>query len=100
MPKRTIYGVKVMTGIEGFKEFILTSTDEELKRVFDLNENYFYEALAYCNVLGITEEFLKKTNKIKIQKPDWFESFDSFTITKFNNSLVRLAKISIPKEEQ
>ena len=100
MPKRTIYGVKVMTSIEGFKKFILTSTDEELKRVFDLNDNYFYEALAYCNVLGITEELLKKTNKIKIQKPDWFESFDSFTITKFNNSLVRLGKISIPKEEK
>ena len=93
MPKRTLYGSKQLSIIEGFKNYIIKCSYKELEQDILNNPNYIYDILPVSYITGINDILTKKINKIKISNPDWFE-VNNFSINKlnkfvkqFNNSL-------------
>ncbi len=91
MPKRTIYGSRLLGKIDGLKEFILNCKDVELERVLELNPNYLYDIYPYARTLGIEKEVLNKMKKVNIEKPEWLIIKD-YTPIKFYNAINRLSK--------
>ena len=89
MPKRTVYGSRLLGKIEGLKEFILTCKDEELERVLELEPNYLFELLPYARVLGIEKNVVSKMRKYNSKAPEWFVMKD-YTAVKLYNSIKRL----------
>ena len=89
MPKRTVYGSRLLGKIDGLKEFILTCKDEELERVLELEPNYLFELLPYARVLGVEKNVISKMRKYNPKSPEWFEMKD-YTAVKLYNSLKRL----------
>ncbi len=91
MPKRTIYGTRLLGKIEGLKEFILNCKDIELERVLELNPEYLFEIYPYARTLKIEKNVANKMRKYIKKEPDWFH-IEDFTVTKFYNSINRLAE--------
>lgn len=95
MPKRTIYGNKMLGRIMGFKNYLENITKDEIKAKLKDNPNFFYDMLPYTIVLGISNVWIKKFENIKMSKPEWtsvkpfhFSSFCAF-ITHGINTLER-----------
>lgn len=95
MPKRTIYGNKMLGRIMGFKNYLENITKDEIKAKLKDNPNFFYDMLPYTIVLGISNVWIKKFENIKMTKPEWtsvkpfhFSSFCTF-ITHGINTLER-----------
>lgn len=71
MPKRTIYGNKMLGKITGFKNYLENIQPSEIKLKLKDNPNFFYDMLPYTIVLGISNMWIKKFENIKISKPEW-----------------------------
>lgn len=99
MPKRSIYATRELGRIEGLKLFINTAKDEELERVLNNNEHYFYEILPYTYILGCNNKLYSKMKHFEIKKPDWYDINGEFTVQKLSNSIDRLIKEIINNEE-
>lgn len=91
MPKRTIYGNRLLGQIEGFKSFIETSTDTELDRVLELNPNYLYDIYSYARVLKLNDLVIKRMKNRTNSSPEWLE-IKEFSNIKFRNTIERLLK--------
>ena len=85
MPKRTVYGNKMLAKINGFKNYLENITPQEIDKNLKNNPNYFYDILPYTFVLGISNVWIKKFENIKMSKPEWtsikpfhFSSFSTF----------------------
>lgn len=84
MPKRTEYGNKILGKIRGFKNFLNVAEKDKLEAMVNDNPNYFYDILPYAYVLGVSSKWIKKFEKIKIEKPDWYQSYYAFNMVKFD----------------
>lgn len=102
MPKRNLYGNRLYKQVEGFELFIKECTNIELQRLLEVNPNYLYDVYSHALVLGLEKELVSKFSKLKVPAPSWYEFPDNFTITKFNNSMIRLKKylLKITEKEQ
>lgn len=85
MPKRTVYGNKMLAKINGFKNYLINITPQEIDKRLKDNPNYFYDILPYTFVLGISNVWIKKFENAKMSKPEWtsikpfhFSSFSTF----------------------
>ena len=71
MPKRTAYGNKMLGKIIGFKKYLETIKKEEITSKLKDNPDYFYDMLPYTFALGISNVWIKKFEKVKLDKPKW-----------------------------
>ena len=71
---RTSYGYEMLGKIKGFKRFLKTAEKDKLNALVNSNPNYFYDILPYTYVLGISNTWIKKFNKISIKNPEWYSS--------------------------
>lgn len=92
MPKRTMTGTKVLGQIEGFQLFLEESTEEELKRVLEVDNQYFYYVLPYTYVFKNTTKMKDKFKKIITEKPIWYESSKEFNLVRFCNAMNKLVE--------
>ena len=76
MSARTDANVMLMGRILGFREFIKTAEYDRLKMLVDENPEYFYDVLPYAEVFGLGTEWAKKFTSIKIEKPDWYDTYE------------------------
>ena len=83
MPRRTIYGTKLYCKLEGFKQVIENSSSKELKDIMAINDNYYYDILAYTYIFDNRNKVVDKF-KIVENKCEWFDSYEEFKIGKFN----------------
>jgi hypothetical protein len=90
MPKRTVYGTKIISKIDGLKLFLKDHTNEEVERVLEINENYLYEILPYAYGFGLEKYVLDLLKERKVAEPKFFKLHDGYSTTKFNNSIQRL----------
>ncbi len=98
MPKRTLYGTKEYTKIEGFKLFINELSNKELDSILELNDNYLYDILPYSYMLGVSDKVFKKLKEYSVKEPSWFILKDKYTHQKLNNAINRLKNI-LEKDE-
>jgi hypothetical protein len=99
MPKRTIYGTKIMGKVEGFKDFILNDRKEEIERVLELNNNYLYDALPYAYILGIEDKVYDLLKEYETPKPDWLTTSHKYSSDTLKRFMYNLKKVLIKKEE-
>lgn len=71
MPKRTTYGNKMLGKIVSYKNYLTSITKDEIETRVKENPNYFYETLPYAFVLGISNEWIRKFENIRMSKPKW-----------------------------
>lgn len=100
MPKRTLYGSREYSKIEGFKLFVNDMSKKELDPIIELNENYLYDILPYSYMFGLSDRVLKYLREYKVSKPTWFILKDNFTIKKLDNSIQKLKECLEYNEEK
>ena len=66
------YG-KTLGQVLGFKEFIVATEEDKIAYMLDENPELYYEVLPYAQVLGVTDEWEKKFEKLTLQPPTWYE---------------------------
>lgn len=93
MPKRTLYGTKEYTKIEGFKLFINELTNKELDSIMELNSNYLYDILPYSYMFKLSDIVLRKLKERNTEEPSWFVLKDTFSVQKLHNAINRLKLI-------
>ncbi len=98
MPKRTIYGTKVMGKVEGFKDFIINNKKTEMDRVLELNDNYLYDILPFAYILGIEEKVYELIKDYEMPQPKWLKTSYKFTPTNLRRLIYNLQKTIISKE--
>ena len=82
MPKRTIYGSKLYSKMEGYKMFLETCKSEDVKNVLDTNPDYYYDNLEYYyfyNNKDIVSKKFKNSCKCK-----YFEAYKNNSFNRFN----------------
>ena len=58
--------------ILGFKEFIVVTEEDKIKFMLEENPELYYKILPYAQVLGVTDEWEKKFEKITLEPPTWY----------------------------
>ena len=98
MPKRTMYGTKIISKIDGLKLFLKEHTNEEVERVLEINDNYLYEILPYAYSFGLEKYVLELLKERNIPEPKFYKIHDGYSITKFHNSIQRLKKYLLDED--
>lgn len=79
MKTRTKWSAKTMAQILGFRNFIKSAELPKLNALVEEDPDYFYNILPYAYVMGLTNVWAKKFEQIKINRPEWFTSYDVTT---------------------
>lgn len=74
MQKRTQQGNRWLGQILGLKEFIETCEKEKLEMLVKETPSAFFDILPYAYVLGVSEVWANKFEKIAMQCPDWYHT--------------------------
>ncbi len=73
---RTEKYVRALGDILGFKEFIVVTEEDKIKAMLEENPELYYEVLPYAQVLGVTNEWEKKFEKLTLAPPTWYVGSD------------------------
>ena len=87
MPKRTQYGTQILGKLKGFKHFLETTEKSKLEELVMDNPEYFYNILPYTYVFGISDKWISKFEGIITTSPDWYSGSESFSISRFSDSM-------------
>lgn len=87
--------------ILGFKDFIVHTEEDKIKFMLEESPELYYHILPYAQVLGVSDEWEKKFEKILIEPPSWCVSthmtvFDYMIL----NRCIRRATISMMMRPQ
>ncbi len=74
MQKRTEESVKIIGRLYGFRRFIKEAEYDRILALSTSDPEYFYHILPYAAVLGLETTWTKHFEKIKIPKPEWYQS--------------------------
>lgn len=74
MDKRTKQGNRWLGQILGLRDFILNCEKDRLELLVAENPSAFYEILPYAYVLGISDVWASRFEKLIIPQPDWYVS--------------------------
>lgn len=72
MSKRNAYGAKMLGRVLGFKEYLETTSKEQLETMVMKNPQYYYDILPYTYVFGISKKWMKKFEVLAIKAPTWY----------------------------
>ena len=72
MEARTELSLKLQGQILGFRDFIETAELEKLKLLADEDPQYFYHIMPYAYVMGLSDKWIKKFEKIPTVPPFWY----------------------------
>ena len=72
MDKRTPVGKAWYGEILGLKDFIIHSTEDEIKEILKEQPNYVYLILPYAYIMGVSDVWIKKCIPLNIQAPSWY----------------------------
>lgn len=76
--QRTDDGHRILQKIEGFKLFLETAEKERLETLVEENPKYFYDVLPYAYVLGVSDKWVSKFEKIAIEPVQWYSSYHPY----------------------
>lgn len=103
MKKRTAKGVQICGRILGFREFLLTANEIDLKRAVLKDEQYVYKTLPFAMALGIASDgWLSQMNGCYIDNPTWYHSSDEseFRLTEFIDDWEIIIKTMLEKPNE
>lgn len=92
---RTEAYANILGDILGFKDFIVVTEEDKIKFMLEENPELYYKVLPYAQVLGVTDEWESKFQKLTIEPPTWYYGgnmtvFDHYIIHRsFNRALSR-----------
>lgn len=69
---RTEEYAKVLENILGFKEFIVVTEEDKIAFMLKENPELYYKVLPYAQVLGVTDEWEHKFQKLTMEPPAWY----------------------------
>ncbi len=86
---------EILGDILGFKDFIVYTEEDKIKIMLEENPELYYDVLPYAQVLGVTDAWEDKFERITIARPSWavgnFTVFDYFIL----RSVMRSATLSM-----
>lgn len=83
--------LQLLGDILGFKDFITVTEEDKIKFMLEEDPHLYYHILPYAQVLGVTDEWEKKFEKITLEPPQWYvgPSYDTFQYYMISHSLNR-----------
>jgi hypothetical protein len=92
---RTEEYCSVMGDILGFKEFITVTEEDKIKEMLEYEPQLYYKVLPYAQVLGVTDVWEEKFEKITLQPPQWCVGGMSFFDYLLLNRIMRTATLTM-----
>lgn len=83
LPERTKYGNKVLGDIYGFKMYLETISEKEMKERLENNSNFYYDMVPYAYVLDSFDIWIKKGIGLIDNPPEWYILIDEFKLRNF-----------------
>ena len=80
MRKRTEKSSRLLGQILGFRDFIESAELEKLNALVEENPEYFYNIMPYAYVMGLSDKWAKKFEKIRVEQPVWYSGYNSTSI--------------------
>ncbi|MDD6042844.1 MAG: DUF2207 domain-containing protein [Eubacteriaceae bacterium] len=77
MKKRSAQSAALYGRVLGFRDFIENAELEKLNMLVEDDPEYFYNILPYAYVMGLSDKWAKKFEKIKINQPEWYYGYGS-----------------------
>lgn len=71
LPRRTPYGDKILRMLKGFKNFLEATEKDKLETMVTQDPDYFYNILPYALVLGVSDKWIKKFEKVVYREISW-----------------------------
>ena len=87
LPKRSVYGTRLLGRIKGFRNFLKLVEKDKLEALVLKDPNYFYNILPYTYALGISRKWVEKFETISLKEPDWYKGNESFNTADFCSSM-------------
>ena len=75
MKSRSEWSAKLIGQLRGFRNFIADAEVPKLEELIEQDPKFFYHALPYAYVFGLTKKWASSFEKIDIGKPDWYEPY-------------------------
>lgn len=82
---RTDEYLKALQDILGFKDFIVYTEADKLEEMLKIDPSLYYRVLPYAQVLGVTDVWEHKFEKLLVQPPVWSSGMD---VTVFDYMLI------------
>lgn len=71
---RTEEYLKTLGQIVGFKDFIVYTEEDKIAVMLEENPQLYYKVLPYAQVLGVSDEWIHKFDRLVIPPPTWCSS--------------------------
>jgi uncharacterized membrane protein len=89
MPRRTWRGVRLLTRLRGFQEFLERAEKDRLQR---LPPDTVHRLLPWAIALGVTERWVLGWRGIDVPAPAWFPTDAPFDLVRYHRELERFAR--------
>ena len=85
--------MNVLGDILGFKDFIVVTEEDKIKFMLEENPELYYKVLPYAQVLGVTDEWESKFQRLTLEPPTWYcgthmTTFDHYIIHRSLNRAI------------
>ena len=85
MCKKTSFGNQLFSEVKGFEMFLKKVENPQIEVLMKNEVNYCSKVLPYAVAAGVTNEFLKKMQKLMLSLPSWYDGNNDFS--SFNRSI-------------
>jgi hypothetical protein len=89
MPRRSRYGARLLTEVLGFQEFLERAEKDRLER---LPPDTLHRWLPWAIALGVTERWIFNWDGVLVDKPGWFASDQSFSLTGYHQAIATFGR--------
>ncbi len=81
--------VNSLSDILGFKEFIVATEEDKIKYMLETEPELYYNVLPYAQVLGVTDEWESKFQKLTIEPPTWYvgSTYQSYSYYRLHRTM-------------
>ncbi len=76
MPQKSDKGLAEYRRILGFKEFIRRAEADKIMRLFNQDQKYFDETIAYAMALGLAGKWARMFDNLMQEPPQWYRGYN------------------------
>jgi hypothetical protein len=90
MPRLTWRGARLLVQLLGFQEFLERAEKDRLER---LPADILHRWLPWAVALGVTEQWIRRFEGLKVEAPEWFRSRGPFELGGYVRNLQRFGRL-------
>jgi len=86
LPRKTLHGAQVMAQLQGFREFLERTSQDELRR---MPRDTMHKWLAWAIALGVSERWIHAFDGLPVSEPGWMTHYGDLDVGRLERDLWR-----------